>query len=247
MFCRECGKEIDDDAAFCTYCGKSVVNIDISDHAVVSEGENKNAVFINHVKKVGIAVIIILFVIVLILTARGTKNEVSDTAESSVMEEVEEEIAMPEEAAKTSVLDDIIGDWHWCLTAGSDTYASTYNYPSSPSYLRVEDEGLKTIGAMPDTIFYAIGVEDITIEEIDGLKYYSFLAEMYSGTVARDGGPARQKIGISLSLDEETGELICEYNVPQDGFWQKVGAFERISSIEEDMSRYYNGPINIGR
>ena len=244
MYCRECGKEIDDDAAFCTYCGKSVVNIDISDHAVVSEDENKNAVLINRVKKVGIAVIIILLVIVLILTAGGTKNEVNEITELTTMEEGDkEESAMPEEAATTSALDDIIGDWAWNLTVWSDTYAHTYS--ERTSYLRVEAEGLKTIGSQPSTIYYAIGVDDITIEEIDGIKYYTYSAEMYSTYLRQQGLPGRQKIEIRLYMDEETGELICEYNVPEDGFWQKKGTFERISSIEEDMSRYYNGPINI--
>lgn len=254
MYCQECGKKIDDNAAFCRYCGKSVVNDGISNNVNASGNENKNENYnekgnekgngngknslINLVKKIGIAVIIVLVVIVLKLSAGGTKSEVIDTAESTTMEE----IAMPEETVKTSALDDIMGDWLWNRTVFSDAYASTNNY-NRPSYLRVEEKGLKTIG-YPDTIYYMIGVEDITVEEIDGIKYYSFLAELYSSALS-----ARQKIGISLSLDAETGELICEYNVPQDGFWVKVGTFERIDSIEEDMrkifSKDYDGPIII--
>ena len=234
MYCRECGKEIDDNAAFCTYCGKSVVNIDISDHAVVSEDENKNAVLIKRVKKVGIAVIIILLAIVLILTAGGTKNEVNDITESTTMEEGDkEESAMPEEAATTSALDDIIGDWAQCV--------SMYSNYEEPYYLRVEAEGITAISNISADFYklklrkyYAVGVDDITIEEIDGIKYYTYSAEMYSATIGR------QQIGISLSLNEETGELKCEYYTPDREFWEELIRYEPINSIEEDMRKHGN-------
>lgn len=253
MYCQECGKKIGDNAAFCRFCGKSVVNDGISNHVTASENGNEsengdgNKGLINLVKKIEIAVIIVLAVIVLKLSAGGTKSEVIEAAESTAMEEK----AMSEETEKASVLDDIIGDWYFNGSVGSDTYAATYSTAPSDreSYLRVEAEGLKAIGATPDTIYYMIGVEDIAIQEEDGIKYYTYSAKMYSYHLRNEGLPPYQKIGIRLYLDEEAGDLICEYNVPEDGFWVKRITFERIDSIEEDMrkifSKDYDGPIII--
>lgn len=233
MYCQECGKKIDDDAAFCRFCGKSVVNDGISNNVIVSESENKNGngnkSLINLAKKIGIAVIIVLIVIVLKLSSGGSKSEVIDAVESTTMEE----IAMPEETAKTSALDDIIGDWAKC--------AKMYSNYNQPYYLRVEGEGVTAISDMSDDHYklklrkyYAVGVDDITVEEIDGIKYYTYSAEMYSSTAGV------QKIGISLSLNEETGELICEYNTPESGVWEEVIRYEPLDSIEEDMRKHGN-------
>lgn len=41
MFCRECGKEIDDNAAFCIYCGKPTANTGVSNNVILNGNEDK--------------------------------------------------------------------------------------------------------------------------------------------------------------------------------------------------------------
>lgn len=229
MYCQKCGKEIDDEAAFCIYCGKPTADVDASHHEISDENETKNEKSLNNIKKMGIAVIIVLVVIVVRLAAGGTRDKETDTAAS----------VTGEETAKASVLNDIMGDWRRYVNTGSDTYANTYE---RPYYLRVEAEGISAIANMREgklIKYYMVGCDDITVQEENGIKYYIYSAEMHSDIVVKNGGPSRQQIKIRLSLDEETGELICEVNAPEDGFWQKVNSYEPIStSIEEVIASF---------
>lgn len=228
MYCQECGKKIDDNVEFCTYCGKPTASAGVSNNVISNESKDKKEKSLNVAKIAGIVVIAILIVIVIILAAGKIKNKATDTAERTTDEVTD----TAESTAKVSVLNDIIGDWDYDLRTGSNTYASSYE---SVSYLRVEAEGIKAISAESiKTLFYAVGVDDITIQEENGIKYYTYSAEMYSSRVKRESGIGRHKIGIRLYLDEVSGWLVCEFNVPDDGFWQRIGAYTPMPFSIED-------------
>ena len=246
MYCKECGKEIDDSAAFCTYCGKPIANAGVSNDVIPNGNEDKRKKPSKNIKMIGIIGIAILVVIVFMIavggtankatdTAAGTANKVTDTA-GTTTNRTDDKTAS---TAETSPLNDIIGDWEDCFWEKSDTYAS---YVEQAGHLRVEAEGIMAIGGMGDTRYYAIGVDDITIQEENGIKYYTYSAEMSTKLLAESGGPGLQVIGIRLYLDEVSGWLVCELNVPEDGFWQRRVAYKRMDiSIEEYYEKLGTG------
>lgn len=239
MFCRECGKEIDDNAAFCIYCGKPTANAGVSNNVILNGNEDKKKKATKKTKIIGIIAIIILVVIVFMLAAGGTTSKVTDTAGGTTSkvadtagETADKATGTAGRTAETSALNDIIGDWHEWVNIGSPTYASTFE---KPSYLRVEAEGITALTyVVLNRLYYAIGVDDISIQEENGIKYYAYSAELYSSRVAGESESGIQKIGIRLYLDEVSGWLVCEFNAPGDGFWQRVGAYEPLDiSLEE--------------
>lgn len=238
MYCKECGKEIDDNAAFCIYCGKPTANAGAATYVIPDGNEDKRKKSSKNIIWIGIIVIIILVVLVFMFSAKGNVNNVTDTAAGTANTVTDTAGTTTNKAAdtatstaETSALNDIIGDWGMCLGIDSNTYASNFE---EVSYFRVEAEGIMAIGGDMGSRFYAIGVDDITIQEENGIKYYTYSAEMYTTLLEQGGGSGRQVIGIRLYLDEVSGWLVCELNTLGDGFWQIVDAYKLMDiSIEE--------------
>ena len=239
MYCKECGKEIADNAAFCIYCGKPTANADVSNNVIPNGNEDKRKKSSKNIIWIGIIVIVILVVIFFVLAVAGSANKGTGTTEGAANKVTDtgggtanKVSGKTESTAETSPLNDIIGDWDMCLGIDSNTYASTFE---EVRHFRVEAEGITAITSVDiNTLFYAIGVDDITIQEENGIKYYIYSAEMYSPRVAQESESGRQEIGIRLYLDEISGWLVCELNAPGDGFWQIVDAYKLMDiSIEE--------------
>jgi len=241
MYCQKCGKEIKDGAAFCTFCGNSAGSVGASTNVVSDGSKKKKEKSPNRAKKIETALVVILVLVLIISAARGTGNSGTDTAEPAIAQEA----VRQEEAAESSDLNDIIGEWAHCVTVGSDSYA--WGYKPKPYYLRVEDGGITAIDntrTLEGALFriYAIGVKDITIQEENGITYYIYSEKMHCDILVEDGEPHYERlegeVGIRLHVDEETGYLVCEYNAPEDGYWQRVSEYEQVSSIEEHIDRF---------
>ncbi len=233
MYCRKCGKEINNDVAFCPYCGEAAATGSASNKPLgekktiektnASNGTKKTLIF------VGTAIIVVLLTIILILV-NGGKNKENDNVDTSNV--------TGEKAVEDSILSEIVGEWRQCGRVGGGAHADLYE---TPTYLRIESEGLMGIGAAEEfdvdtgevegeNVFYQIGTRKINVYEENGVKYYEYSAEIYTGVP----GNGKNDISIRLYFNETENILVCEYNVPEDGFWQKHAKYERIDSIQGD-------------
>ena len=231
MYCRKCGKEINNDVVFCPYCGEATTTGSASNKPLgekktiektnVSNGTNKTLIF------VGVAIIVVLLAIILILV-NGGKNKGNDNVDTSNVTD--------EKAVEDSILSEIVGEWKQCGKVGGGAYADWYE---TPTYLRIVPEGLMGVGAaeafdvdtgevVGENVFYQIGTRNINVYEENGVKYYEISAEIFTGIEGKN------EIGIRYYYDNTENVLVCDYNVPEDGFWQKHAKYERIDSIQGD-------------
>ena len=105
MYCRKCGKEINNDVVFCPYCGEATTTGSASnkplgekktiEKANVSNGTKKKLIF------VGAAIIVVLLAIILILV-NGGKNKENDSVDTNSVTD--------EKVVEDSILCEIIGD-----------------------------------------------------------------------------------------------------------------------------------------
>ena len=59
MFCRRCGRQIDDNAKFCPYCGESTsIHIDYNEEPVTLKKEEMQEIHLNETKVVAVPTIV---------------------------------------------------------------------------------------------------------------------------------------------------------------------------------------------
>lgn len=226
MYCQKCGKQIDNDVAFCPYCGNPTANAETAgtvsqqtvSTAVPTGSEEAREKRMKNVKKIGIVVIALLIIIAIVRSCGGRTEDKEDKTEASILE-------------------DILGDWEIKLQVsgpGSSPMGTYYasDYAGWYCNLRIEERGI-TANPESDRQDYKVGVENITVQEENGITYYTYSAKLSSRM-----GEA-QTIGIRLYFDAEDedcedGRLVCEYNVPEDGFWAEVARYERVDGSAEE-------------
>ncbi len=125
MYCTKCGKEIKEEALFCTFCGQKVIPTEVREREVVSVNERVNeSVSVEANKKIALIICIVagallLAVVIMALVSDHDKydNEgMSVTTEERIIEvseETEEEIVATEEEAVEVVNSEEISSQIW--------------------------------------------------------------------------------------------------------------------------------------
>ena len=86
MFCKNCGKEIDNNAKFCMYCGKSINEEDNKENDKVNKKEDTDKMFYSIIMGVIVIVAIIAIIIAIILVSDNTVKNSNKTKEVNLRE-----------------------------------------------------------------------------------------------------------------------------------------------------------------
>lgn len=200
MFCRNCGKEINDNSTFCPHCGKPVLgnkpNTNTNKQNGLSQvnAESVQALVQKMIKNKKILAIIGVILLIILLFARCGKDGGNSGGKSGGKNSLSSIEGHWEQNAETC------DDYSFCYTAMYE--------------IKITKEGIKGSGGGAE---WAVSAKDVTIENVGGTDYYCLNGVMYNWNTFEK---LNTRIGLYLQDD---GKLKCEIFL--EGGWHPVARY----------------------
>uniref|UniRef100_UPI00405663DD zinc-ribbon domain-containing protein n=1 Tax=Acetatifactor sp. TaxID=1872090 RepID=UPI00405663DD len=231
MFCKKCGNQLNDSAAFCTKCGTPTskdtnmrpvnANVQTGNNVSVKENAKKKPNFVLICASVLLVCIVVLIFLIVVLKKGNDSTNVVLGEDNTKVEDATGGKGLPKEGQ--ALFEQMMGDWDASLTGGffgADYYTPHWKLFIDEDFIYVTDGHV-----------FSHDVNDIEYVEENGVGYIVFEDEIFHRKTLSsvDVRETIDLMEIRLYFSEDGQKLIFDIK-PQGDEWKNIAEYERAGS-----------------